>query len=310
MDSDTSHRPGRRLPAKPVIYRSSALSSVAPNLANNVYNSECIREAARIADEVRERHRAGQTDRETVPSVEGTGEAADAQRHHRRVALNRSSAASSRVRKEAYVGALEEQLAKLESRYNALLDMLQHKCPRLDHVPSALVIAGVDAVVDGSGRQDVIQSVAPSSVLPASEDGYSHSLPLTLSEAYESVAEQVGFNDTENQGAEEQEAAPVVAGASEASSLPPVVDEACDVAASDDAARETHAGDLGVDQVESQLFEELLMQPPLVDGLQEMDPVLSEEIMRVWHETTLADAAVNLDLVDLDRLGNVPLMRR
>jgi hypothetical protein len=117
-----------RMPARPVIYKSSALAAAAPALAGAgaaaAYESACIAAAAATAEAVRERFKAGQGG-DGVPEVPGGGAGAveaDAVRHKRRVALNRNSAASSRLRKEAYVGALEAQLANLERNYNALFE--------------------------------------------------------------------------------------------------------------------------------------------------------------------------------------------
>lgn len=116
----------RSLPPRMVIYKSSALAKTAPHLANKTYNSECIIAAQEQAEDVRIRFKAGQVDDKGVPIVQGEGQAADAQRHNRRVVLNRRSAAASRVRKEAYVSALEAQLARLEEHYNNLVGMLQN----------------------------------------------------------------------------------------------------------------------------------------------------------------------------------------
>lgn len=133
-----------RLRVNPVIYKSSALAATAPNLANKTYDSACIAAAAATAEEVRKRFKEGQVDAQgnAIPVVSGDGEAADAQRHKRRVALNRNSAASSRVRKEAYVSALEAQLANLERHYNTLFQSLEPANPsaqftRSDHDTSA-----------------------------------------------------------------------------------------------------------------------------------------------------------------------------
>jgi bZIP transcription factor len=100
----------------PVLYKSSALAAAAPSLAFKRYeHSECIAAAAAEADAVRDRFKAERFADAGVEEVEGEPEhVAEEKRYVRRLVLNRHSASASRLRKEAYISALEAQLAKLE----------------------------------------------------------------------------------------------------------------------------------------------------------------------------------------------------
>jgi hypothetical protein len=109
-----------RLPPRRVIYRNAALTSTAPDLGATVHDSELIREAQRIAEEVRDKFKAMKTSVEDMPTVTGEGESADAMRHKRRLQMNRRSAANSRLRRDAYVSALEKQLMKVEVEFRRM----------------------------------------------------------------------------------------------------------------------------------------------------------------------------------------------
>jgi hypothetical protein len=104
--------------ARPVIYKSTALARTAPGLAagnDAVRASKRVRAASERADAVREAFKASRLEEVGIPAAPTEdGDEADAVRHKRRVALNRSSAASSRLRREAYVSALESELAHAE----------------------------------------------------------------------------------------------------------------------------------------------------------------------------------------------------
>jgi bZIP transcription factor len=120
--SNASDKERCRAP-RPVLYKSSALAATAPSLAFKRYDSTHIAAAAAEADEVREKFKSEQLEAAGVAEVEGESEeAACAKKYVRRLLLNRHSAAASRLRKEAYVSALEKQLSALENEYRALLE--------------------------------------------------------------------------------------------------------------------------------------------------------------------------------------------
>jgi hypothetical protein len=119
--SSASEKERCRVP-RPVLYKSSALAATAPSLAFKRYDSTHIAAAAAEADEVREKFKSEQLEAAGVAEVEGESEeAACAKKYVRRLLLNRHSAAASRLRKEAYVSALEKQLSALENEYRNLL---------------------------------------------------------------------------------------------------------------------------------------------------------------------------------------------
>jgi bZIP transcription factor len=111
--------PARR-PSKPlpVLYKSSALAAAAPSLAFRRYEkSQYIAAAAAEADAVRDRFKAERFADAGVEEVDGEPEhVAEEKRYVRRLVLNRHSASASRLRKEAYISALEAQLARLEEK--------------------------------------------------------------------------------------------------------------------------------------------------------------------------------------------------
>lgn len=98
-----------------VVYRSSALSEVDPALVGG--RGRSVREAGLMAERVREEFRRSKGEDEPVDEDGLTNE----QKYERRLILNRKSAAASRVRREAYIKALEQQCDKIEVAFDILI---------------------------------------------------------------------------------------------------------------------------------------------------------------------------------------------
>lgn len=133
----SSSASARRIPAKPVIYKSTALAKTAPQLAASATAADILRvsaiaQAHEQAERVRESFKERRTKKmdEVVPESgatgkeEETGEKANAKKYERRLKMNRQSAAASRVRREAYIKALEAQLVRLEENQKILEEEL------------------------------------------------------------------------------------------------------------------------------------------------------------------------------------------
>lgn len=143
--------PAPAIVKRAVVYKSSALARAAPHLSSaSVSNCAAISAAHATAEGVREAFKAEQ-DAAAVPAAAAgdNDDRANAIRHKRRVALNRNSAASSRLRKEAYVSALEAQLAALEKAY---VTMYEERGARSDHDAQCFAPPPLGVVVEMAAR--------------------------------------------------------------------------------------------------------------------------------------------------------------
>ncbi len=114
-----------------VNYRSTALAETAPDLVSSVDSKDVSRipailAANQAAERVREefKKKTSRSRRSSAANKNGAGpldeEADKAGRYDRRLKMNRQSAAASRVRREAYIKALEQQLLLEHERFSTL----------------------------------------------------------------------------------------------------------------------------------------------------------------------------------------------
>lgn len=118
------------LPARPVVhYRSTALEEMGMVTNRDVHAVPAVIAAAATAERIREEYKRktklqrstnGDDDDMDLGVNVGEGGVSKAVRYDRRTKLNRDSAAASRLRKEAYIAALEQQLL-LEHKKNTSL---------------------------------------------------------------------------------------------------------------------------------------------------------------------------------------------
>lgn len=303
------------LGAKPVIYKSSLLARTAPGLASAAASdSACVAAAAATAEAVRAQFKAQQERGDVPAAADGTGDAADAARHKRRVTLNRHSAASSRLRREAYVGALEQQLANLEKSYNALFDLVKLDAAtapaRSDHdafvaaEPLAQVAARVAAqgvaaaasAVPGppalgaagaaAAMLDAFVASAPA-VMPAPakpEPAAPEAVPEAEPENVPTIPVDVTAAPPEQPLAPPEPAPPPEPGAPEAE--PPAADAPAPAGVGAPAPPVMLAG-----------VDELRIPPiPFVDGLAQMDPGLVSDMVRLSGVDGLGGDQPELDL--------------
>lgn len=138
------------LSPQPVLYRSSALAATCPELAFRRRPSARIAAAAAQADACRDKFKVAQELKSGCADQPGDSEAVrDSKKYRRRLLLNRHSAGASRLRKEAYVGALEKELADLEGVYEALKEKTMQSGALTDEVRSVMTSAEAD---DGQER--------------------------------------------------------------------------------------------------------------------------------------------------------------
>jgi bZIP transcription factor len=144
------------LHAQPVLYRSSALAATCPELAFRRRTSARIAAAAAQADACRDKYKLAQEIKSGCADAPGDSAALrDSKKYRRRLLLNRHSAGASRLRKEAYVGALEKELAELESVY----EDLKEKVLRGGAVPSDVRKAMVEAELEDGEERLVVEDV-------------------------------------------------------------------------------------------------------------------------------------------------------
>lgn len=150
---DTPGLPPERARA-PVVYHSSALAATDPALVakvdeREVAQSPSVRRAAATAEAVRETFKrkgrggpAGPTGGVAKP---GSGEAAKADRYDRRLEMNRHSAAASRVRREAYIKALENELTLHDRDGDSLKAQLAKERAENEQLRSILTARSMNA---------------------------------------------------------------------------------------------------------------------------------------------------------------------
>lgn len=158
-----------------VSYRSSALEATAPSLTAvaddaKVQNAPPVREAQRIADRVRQKfkqrnNRGKRASKGGKSSAGGEGDDTDkAGRYDRRLKMNRDSAAASRIRREAYVKALEQKLYEEWATKNKLHEDLETE--RKEHSTLRRQY-GVHAGVKHTGDDSSIMSCTPGGAVVA-----------------------------------------------------------------------------------------------------------------------------------------------
>lgn len=110
------------------------------------------------AEQVRESFKAKKA---VVPEVEtpqgASEEVANAHKYERRLKMNRQSAAASRVRRDAYIRALEKHLAALEAKYIDLQEEYEaskEQTAMLRSLVAGQGVHGVDPAVDGKQQED------------------------------------------------------------------------------------------------------------------------------------------------------------
>lgn len=113
------------IPSRSVVhYKSSALDEIGMlknRPISEVMNCPGVLAASEAAEKVRaefKRKEKQKREEKELPVVEG--EIGKAERYDRRTKLNRQSAAASRIRKEAYIKALEQQLLLHDDKYKEL----------------------------------------------------------------------------------------------------------------------------------------------------------------------------------------------
>lgn len=113
--------------SRPVVYRSSALGAV-DGILEKGGKGRFVRRAGGIAERVREMYKVSKG----AEGAEDQGEdgLSKGDKYDRRLVLNRRSAAASRVRREAYMKALEAQLDELEACYDDVVERLESEKAR------------------------------------------------------------------------------------------------------------------------------------------------------------------------------------
>lgn len=159
-------RTQRRLKARPVIYKSSALERTAPTLVaaatpEVVSAAKSIQAANATAERIRVSYKS-KKDPDVGDAVDGDDDASNAKKYERRLKMNRQSAAASRVRREAYTKALEAELINMEANYNKLLEMLKFEQEKNSvHV--------VEEVVDSADEAEKDEQMGPAPQQPQPE---------------------------------------------------------------------------------------------------------------------------------------------
>lgn len=130
-DSGAGPPANKRAKPRSVIYKSSALVRAAPAIANAATQAEiastlAIQRANQKAESVRDQFKQNKYGPE-IDIGDGDDEATNARKYERRLKMNRSSAAASRVRREAYTKSLENELVAMERQYREALALIDQE---------------------------------------------------------------------------------------------------------------------------------------------------------------------------------------
>lgn len=158
-----------------VNYRSTALAETAPELVSSVDSKDTSRipailaanqQAERVREDFKRKGRARRNSAASNKNGAPLDEEADkAGRYDRRLKMNRESAAASRVRREAYIKALEQQLLIEHEKYGSLraefdAERAAHSKLRSD-VESARLLAAAPVPTAKQQTSIVMEQVTP-----------------------------------------------------------------------------------------------------------------------------------------------------
>jgi len=158
---DIDKKPIRASSSRPVVhYRSTALEEMGMVTNRDVHKVPAVMAAAETAERVREEYKKklkNENENNIDIHIAG-GKVSKAVRYDRRTKLNRDSAAASRVRKEAYIAALEQELMKEDTKKKELLATLRDE--RSAHNKLKKEHAAVSSTCSVKKEEDIVADSA------------------------------------------------------------------------------------------------------------------------------------------------------